>query len=279
MRELTDQERAEIERDAVLPQLDARELVNEEYLERAIKEMYTEVAENPGGEFHFLTGRALAEGLGYDPALLDRIPAEAVESFAGVGHYMDLARLAEGECVVDLGSGSGTDLFCAAALVGPSGRAIGVNMTPAQLDKARAAARRPRVLPGRAGGGEDRGGAAGERDRRLRRLERGHQPRARQGAGARRGPRLLKPGGRLALADIVSGRPLVERTRRKTDLWAACIGGAIPRESYFEAIEATGLRLEEVRENPYEFLTERALEACAKYGVVSVTLLAVSDGG
>ena len=58
MRELTDNERAEIERDAVLPQLDARELVDEEYLERAIKEMYTEVAENPGGEFHFLTGRA-----------------------------------------------------------------------------------------------------------------------------------------------------------------------------------------------------------------------------
>ena len=66
----------------------------------------------------------------------------------------------------------------------------------------------------------------------------------------------------------------MERTRRKTDLWAACIGGAIPRDSYFEAIEATGLRMEEVRENAYEFLTERALEACAKYGVVSVTLLA-----
>jgi ubiquinone/menaquinone biosynthesis C-methylase UbiE len=86
--------------------------------------------------------------------------------------------------------------------------------------------------------------------------------------------RLLKPGGRLALADIVSGRPLVGRTRRQTDLWAACIGGAIPRDSYFEAIEQAGLRVEEVRENPYEFLTERALQACAKYGVVSVTLVA-----
>ncbi|HEX2503223.1 MAG TPA: methyltransferase domain-containing protein, partial [Miltoncostaeaceae bacterium] len=137
MRELTEQERAEVERDAALPQLDARELVDEEYLERAIKEMYTEVAENPGGEFHFLTGRALAEGLGYDPSLLDRVPAEAVESFAGVGHYLDLADLREGECVVDLGSGSGTDLFCAAVLVGPTGRAIGVEMTAALLDKAR----------------------------------------------------------------------------------------------------------------------------------------------
>ena len=136
MRELTDQERAEVERDAVLPQLDARELVDEEYLERAIKEMYTEVAEHPDGEFHFLTGRPRAEGLGYDPGLLDRIPPEAVESFAGVGHYLDLAGLAEGECVVDLGSGSGTDLFCAAVLVGPAGRAIGIDMTAAQLAKA-----------------------------------------------------------------------------------------------------------------------------------------------
>jgi ubiquinone/menaquinone biosynthesis C-methylase UbiE len=86
--------------------------------------------------------------------------------------------------------------------------------------------------------------------------------------------RLLKPGGRLALADIVSGRPLVERTRRKTDLWAACIGGAIPRDSYLAAIEDTGLRIEQVRENEYEFLTEHALEACDKYGVVSVTVVA-----
>jgi hypothetical protein len=95
MSELTEQERAEIERDAALPQLDARGLVDEAYLERAIKEMYTEVAENPAGELHFLTGRPLAEDLGDEPALLDRIPADAVESFAVVGHYLDLAGLRE----------------------------------------------------------------------------------------------------------------------------------------------------------------------------------------
>ena len=76
------------------------------------------------------------------------------------------------------------------------------------------------------------------------------------------------------MADIVNRRPLVERTRRKTDLWAACIGGAIPRDSYLGAIEDTGLHVEEVRENEYEFLTAHALEACDKSGVVSITLVA-----
>ena len=69
----------------------------------------------------------------------------------------------------------------------------------------------------------------------------------------------------------------MERTRRKTDLWAACIGGAIPRDSYLGAIEDTGLHVEEVRENEYEFPTAHALEACDKYGVVSITLVARSN--
>jgi hypothetical protein len=85
MRELTNDEQAEISRDAALPQLDARDLIDEDHLERAIKEMYAEVALRPDGDFHFLTGRPLAEALGYDPGLLDRIPDPAAASFAGVG--------------------------------------------------------------------------------------------------------------------------------------------------------------------------------------------------
>jgi SAM-dependent methyltransferase len=238
--------------------------------------MYTEVAEHPEGEFHFLTGRPLAEGLGYDPGLLDRIPAQAIDSFAGVGHFFDLAGLREGECVVDLGCGSGTDLFCAAALVGPSGRAIGIDMTEAQLAKA------ARL--------RDAGGFA-QVELVEARIEEVPLPDGIADCVISNGvinlapdkgrvfaevARLLRPGGRLALADIVSGRPLVERTRRKTDLWAACIGGAIPRDSYLAAIEDTGLRVQEARENDYAFLTAHALEACDKYGDVSVTLVATS---
>src|SRR5207244_4529187 len=83
--------------------------------------------------------------------------------------------------------------------------------------------------------------------------------------------RVLKPGGRLALADIVSGRPLKERTRRDVELWAACIAGAIPRRSYIEAIETAGLEVREVRQNHYKFISERALQACSTYGGESVS--------
>jgi SAM-dependent methyltransferase len=119
-------------------------------LEAKVKAMYSKVAEDPHGEFHFEMGRAMAERLGYAPGDLDRIPAEAIKSFAGVGYYFDLADLKEGEKVVDLGSGSGMDTFVAALKVGPQGLVIGIDMTDAQLDKAerlRAAIPSPRSYP------------------------------------------------------------------------------------------------------------------------------------
>jgi arsenite methyltransferase len=90
---------------------------------------------------------------------------------------------------------------------------------------------------------------------------------------------VLRPGGRLALADIVSARALKERTRRDVELWAACIAGAISRRSYIEAIESAGLGVREVRQNDYNFISERALQACSTYGVESVSLLAVERDG
>src|SRR5512145_3110844 len=105
-------------------------------LEQKVKAMYRDVALDPHGEFHFEMGRALAERLGYASADLDAIPSEAIDSFAGVGYYFDLADLRAGETVVDLGSGSGTDSFIAAHKVGKTGTVIGIDMTDEQLAKA-----------------------------------------------------------------------------------------------------------------------------------------------
>src|SRR4029078_110760 len=106
-------------------------------LEAKVKAMYKSVAEDPKGDFHFEMGRAMAERLGYAPADLDRIPAESIESFAGVGYYFHLADAKLGETVVDLGSGSGMDTFIAALKVGPRGKVLGVDMTDEQRTKAK----------------------------------------------------------------------------------------------------------------------------------------------
>jgi ubiquinone/menaquinone biosynthesis C-methylase UbiE len=244
-------------------------------LEGRVKEMYREVAEHPEQEFHFETGRALAERLGYPPAELDEVPSEAIESFAGVGFYFDLASLEPGETVVDLGSGSGLDSFLAARKVGDGGHVIGIDMTEAQLAKAKA-------LAGR-GGFENV-------DFRHAYIE--ALPVADASADVvisngvinlspdkakvfAEAARVLRPGGRLAIADIVSSIQLPESVTCDASLWAACIGGAMQRDAYREAIERAGLTVETVRENEqYRFVSDRADNATQKYGVKSISLLA-----
>jgi SAM-dependent methyltransferase len=254
-----------------LPQLDASSLVDGERLEAAVKAMYRDVARG-NAELHFEIGRALAEDLGYDPSLLDAIPAEVVASFAGVGHHLDLAGLKPGETVLDLGSGSGTDVFSAAVLVGETGRVVGVEMTDAQLAKAGWFCRdfpqvelvqsRIETLPF---DNKTFDVVISNGVINLSPLK---------GRVFAEAARVLRHRGRLAVSDIVSGRPLKERTRRNVDLWAACIAGAIPRASYMDALAANGLEVEEIRVNDYRFLSERALDACSTYGVESISLLA-----
>src|SRR5438128_3751743 len=111
-------------------QLDTAELV------RQVKALYRKVAEEPSAAYHFPLGRSLAQRLGYPVELLDRIPAEALASFAGVGYALDLAGLRPGLRVLDLGSGSGTDSFVAALRVGTTGQVTGVDMTDEQRAKA-----------------------------------------------------------------------------------------------------------------------------------------------
>src|SRR5438128_6490696 len=119
-----------------LPQADASSLVDRDVLEAQVKDMYRHVAREEEAQLHFAVGRPLAVRVGYPSELLDAIPAEALASFAGVGYHLDLAALAPGDKVLDLGSGSGTDAFCAAVQVGTSGRVVGVDFTDEQIGKA-----------------------------------------------------------------------------------------------------------------------------------------------
>lgn len=245
-------------------------------LESKVKEMYREVASNPRGEFHFEMGRTMAERLGYSAEELDRIPPEAIESFAGVGHFFHLAALKPGETVVDLGSGSGMDSFVASLKVGPTGRVVGIDMTDEQLAKAR----RLSELRGfsnityRKGYIEETGLENGIADCVISNGVINLAPdktRVFQEAA-----RLLKQGGRLAIADIVTDTPLPESVVCNADLWAACIGGAAQRDQYRSLIENAGLKVVELQDNhEYRFISDRAQGATRKYGVKSVTILAI----
>lgn len=244
-------------------------------LEQKVKTMYSDVAANPHGEFHFEMGRAMAERLGYAPADLNRIPADAIDSFAGVGHFFHLAALQPGEHVVDLGSGSGMDSFIAALKVGASGRVVGIDMTDAQLEKATRLAQTNGIenVTYRKAYIEETGLPAESFDCVI---SNGVINLAADKARVfQEAARLLKPGGRLALADIVTDAPLPENVVCNADLWAACIGGAAQRQDYRGAIESAGLHIERIEENTeYRFISDRARKATAKWGVKSVSLLA-----
>jgi arsenite methyltransferase len=247
--------------------------VDSRELDRHISEMYRDVANGDVRDLHFQTGRRLAEALGYPAELLDRLPAEAVSSFAGVGYHLPLARIQRGERVLDLGSGSGMDVFAAATLVGATGSVTGVDITPEQLAKAERLNRdgsasfvRARIeeLPFEDGSFD---AVISNGVVNLSAVKRTVFAEA---------ARVLRPGGRLALADIVTQRQIAEGTTCQADLWAACIAGASRWDSYLDEIAAAGLELELIHTNPtYSFTSERAQQASEKYGAQSVSLLAL----
>lgn len=244
-------------------------------LEQKVKKMYSDVALHPEGEYHFEMGRGLAEKLGYEKADLNRIPAASIESFAGVGYYFDMANLKEGEAVLDLGSGSGMDVFIAAMKVGMSGKVSGADMTDEQLEKA-------------------------ERLRKERHfdnvsfqksyIENLPFPDKTFDVVISNGvinltpdkakvftevARVLKPGGRMVIADIVTEKQLPENVVCDSKLWASCIGGASQQDSYKQAIENAGLEVLWVRNNDsYSFISKSAQGASKDYGVKSVSLIA-----
>jgi SAM-dependent methyltransferase len=193
--------------------------VDVDVLREEIRKTYTEVSTDQEQEFIFPTGRAWAQELGYPEPELGRVPAATVESFAGVANHWSLGRVAPGSIVLDLGCGAGTDLLIAAQMTGPDGRVIGVDMTPAMLDRARDSAQQMRLenvalresliesLPLEDASVDvvisngvidlvpDKEAVFDEIDR------------------------VLRPGGRLQIADVVIHTEVSEDARKRIDLW------------------------------------------------------------
>jgi arsenite methyltransferase len=192
--------------------------IDVDLLKREIKKTYASVSQEPAKDFVFPTGRAWAEDLDY-PSELANVPEAAAESFAGVANPFSLGRLEPGEKVADLGCGAGTDSLVAAQMVGPEGSVTGIDMTPEMLARARGAAEQ-----------------LGSGNVEFVEGEIEHLPFADESIDVviSNGVidlvpdkdavfaeifRILRPGGRIQLADVTIQNPVSEEGRRNIDLW------------------------------------------------------------
>jgi SAM-dependent methyltransferase len=218
----------------------------------AVRAMYTDVARHPERTYHFPTGREACLLVGYPEEAVAGLPSVAVESFAGVGYPFAANVIRAGDTVLDVGSGSGTDALLAAGLVGRAGQVFGLDMTAAMLEKLERSVR-----------------AAGAANVRLLEgnAERIPLPDASVDVVTSNGVlnlvpdkrlafaeihRVLRPGGRIQIADIALGRAISDECRSDPKLWAECVVGATLQDDYVRMLEEAGLtRIETLGELDY----------------------------
>lgn len=218
-------------------------------LRESVRTLYSRVASEPQSGFHFHVGFEFATSqLGYDASELAELPRIATERFAGVGNPLTMGPLEPGQVVLDHACGAGMDLLLAAKQVGSRGRAIGVDMTPAMREQATRAAdlacvaARTRILPGLL---EELPVESESVDVVISNGVLNLSPDKRQALSEVY--RVLRPGGRLLLADVVVQRELKLSARQDPELWAACIGGALPEPELLELVSAAGLSDGQIR--------------------------------
>jgi arsenite methyltransferase len=206
----------------------------------AVQQMYAEVATDPSKQYHFPTGRDACLFVGYPQGWLEGLPTAALESFAGVGFPFRADAIRAGDRVLDVGSGSGTDVLTAARLAGPEGRIFALDMTPAMLDKLRrtvalAGAANVEVVEGNAeaiplpDGSVDVVTTNGvlnlvpDKPKAVAEIF-----------------RVLRPGGRVQIADIMLSRPVGPKARTDPNLWAECVVGAMIEDDYLDLFRSAG---------------------------------------
>jgi SAM-dependent methyltransferase len=221
-----------------------------EFIFKAVCEMYADVALHPGKTFHFPTGRLACLFVGYPAAQLDLLPATAVESFAGVGYPFAARVIGAGDIVLDIGSGSGTDTLLSSTLAN-CGTVYGLDMTDAMLDKLRrnvAAMGTTRVHPLEGNAEQiplpDASVDVVTSNGVLNLVP--DKPRAFAEIA-----RVLRPGGRLQIADIALENPVSEKSRADPKLWAECVVGAVVEENYVALLRDAGLDVEVIARQDY----------------------------
>lgn len=211
-----------------------------EHIIESVKGMYTEVASFPEKVFHFPTGRSACEFVGYPDDQLDAIPPTASESFAGVGYPFAVDAIKPGDIVLDIGSGSGTDVLIAALLTGPKGKIYALDMTDAMRNKLERNAKKAAIenvellnseaenipLPDESVDVVTSNGVLNLVPDKKKAFEEIF--------------RVLKPGGRVQIADIVVSQEVSEACRSDPKLWAECIVGAMEKSDYLQAFRDIG---------------------------------------
>jgi len=242
----------------------------------AVKLMYTSVANEPQRGFHFPTGRPACEFLGYPAAQLDAIPDTAVESFAGVGYPFCCEVIGAGDVVLDIGAGAGTDALIASLLTGPEGKVYALDMTRAMHEKLYHNIRRlgaSNVEP-LLGNAEEIPLADGTVDVVTSNGVLNLVPDKAKAYGEIF--RVLKPGGRIQISDIVITREIDALNDSKSNprLWAECIVGAMHREELIESFSAAGFtELRVHRDNDYfsRSPADSTRGTAAYFGALSIT--------
>lgn len=253
-----------------------------EHILGAVTQMYTQVANAPQTNFHFPTGRRACEFVRYPADSLDGLPAEALESFAGVGNPFAAGAVRPGDTVLDIGSGSGTDVLIAQRRVGARGKVYALDMTAAMRVKLkgildRHGIRNVEILEGNAesiplpDASVDVVTSNGvlnlvpDKARAIAEIF-----------------RVLRPGGRLQLADIALRQPIAPRFKNDPNLWAECVVGAVSEENYLQMFRAAGFQDVGIVGQLDYFAgsnSDKTREVAGLFGAHSVVLRAAKPAG
>ncbi len=253
-----------------------------EHVLEAVNQMYTQVANNPNLDYHFPIGREACRFVRYTDAYLEGVPDKALESFAGVGCPFNAEVLKDGDTVLDIGSGSGTDVLITQQIVGPKGKVYALELTRAMREKLQKtldenSIKNVEIIAGNAesiplpDASVDVVTSNGvlnlvpDKTRAIAEIF-----------------RVLRPGGRMQLADIALVKPVSARFKQDPDLWSECIVGAVSKDRYLEMFRAAGLENVELIEDLDYFSAsnnDKTREVASLFGAHSIVLRAQKPAG